>query len=209
MTTADPSRLLPEIATRPVATPAPALRRSRSVAWWGTVALIITESMLFAGLLSSYGFLRASATHWPPGGIPKPELLPTGIASIFLVGSSLPAWWAERGIKQGRQWQLRLGLLIAWLMAAGFVVHSIIDYLGLHYGWTDNAYGSVYYTTTGLHLAHVIIALILGVGVQTKAWMRRYDDEHHVSVEVLILYWHFVDVVWIFVFATLFLSEHW
>jgi heme/copper-type cytochrome/quinol oxidase subunit 3 len=117
-------------------------------------------------------------------------------------------WWAERGIKRGNVRQLRAGFAIAWLMAAAFVGHSIYDYFGLHYGWRDNAYGSIFYVTTGLHLAHVIIALILGLGVQAKAWTNRYDDRHYLTVEVFSLYWHFVDVVWIFVFSTLFLSEH-
>ena len=209
MTAADTEALLPDIATVTIPAPTVARRRSRSVAWWGVVTMIATESMLFAGLLSSYGFLRASSNRWPPPGIPEPELMPIAIFSALLVASSIPTIWAERGIKRGRQWQLRLGLFVAWLMAAAFVVASLLDYQKLHYGWADNAYGSVFYTTTGLHLAHVIVALILSIGVQTKAWMHRYDEDHHSSVEVVSLYWHFVDVVWIFVFIVLYLSEHW
>ena len=55
----------------------------------------------------------------------------------------------------------------------------------------------------------MIVALILGLGVQGKAWGKRYDEDHYLTVEVFSLYWHFVDVVWIFVFGTLILSEHW
>jgi heme/copper-type cytochrome/quinol oxidase subunit 3 len=204
----DVSALLPDVGAVAVPAPPPARWRSKPLAWWGMIAVIITESMVFAGLLASYGFLRASAPVWPPPGIPVPKLLETGILSIVLVGSSVPAWWAEHGIKRGRQWQLRTGLMVAWLMAAAFFAHSIYDYLTLDFGWTDNAYGSIYYTTTGLHLAHVAVALILGVGVQTKAWMNRYDERRHLTVEVFSLYWHFVDVVWVFVFSTLFISEH-
>ncbi len=199
------------VATTSVtAVPAPpaARRRSRPLAWWGMMTIIATEAMIFAGLLASYGFLRASARAWPPPGIPRPELPVTGIFSALLVFSSLPVWWAERGIKRGNQSQLRIGLAVAWLMSIAFVVHSIVDYLGLHFGWTDNAYGSAYYTITGLHLAHVIVALMLGIGVQMKAWANRYDERRHLTVEIFGLYWHFVGVVWIFVFSTLVISEH-
>ena len=192
----------------PVASPAPAVRRSKSVAWWGMMTIIATEAMIFAALFASYGFLRASAREWPPAGIPLPEIPITALFSALLIGSSLPVWWAEQGIKRGNQGQLRIGLAIAWLMAAAFVGHSLYDYFALHFGWSDNAYASIFYAITGLHLAHVIVALILSLGVQAKAWGHRYDEQHHMTVEVVSLYWHFVDVVWIFVFGVVFLSEH-
>jgi len=188
--------------------PRPAHRRSKPLAWWGMMTVITTEAMVFAGLLAAYGFLRASAQQWPPAGIPKPEIVVTGIFSAILVGSSLPIWLAERSIRRGDQHQLRAWLLLAWLMSAAFVVFSIISYRGLNFGWTDNAYASAYYTITGLHLAHVIVALILGLGVQAKAWGNRYDDQRHLTVQVFGLYWHFVGAVWVFVFSTLFLAEH-
>jgi cytochrome c oxidase subunit III len=195
-------------ATVPIAPPGPALRRSKPLAWWGMIVTIATESMIFVGLLASYGFLRASAQHWPPPGIPLPEIPKTALFSALLIGSSLPVWWAERGIKRGDVARLRLGMAVAWLMGAAFVGNSIKDFLDLSFGWSNNAYGSIFYATVGLHLAHVIVALILSIGVQAKAWMGRYDENHYLTVEVVSLYWHFVDVVWIFVFATLFLSEH-
>jgi cytochrome c oxidase subunit 3 len=191
-----------------VAPPRAALRRSKPLAWWGMITTIATESMIFAGLLASYGFLRASTNVWPPPGVPLPEIPKTAVFSALLIGSSVPVWWAERGIKRGNQAQLRAGLMVAWFMAAAFVGNSIKDFVDLSFGWSDHAYGSIFYATVGLHLAHVIVALILGIGVQAKAWSNRYDEHHHLTVEVVSLYWHFVDVVWIFVFSTLFLSEH-
>jgi heme/copper-type cytochrome/quinol oxidase subunit 3 len=191
-----------------IPSPRPALRRSKPLAWWGMMTTIATEGMIFVGLLASYGFLRASARVWPPPGIPLPELPKTAIFSALLIGSSLPMWWAEHGIKHGRQAQLRIGLAVAWLMAAAFAANSVKDFIDLHYGWRDNAYGSIFYVTVGLHLAHVFVALLLSLGVQAKAWGNRYDDRRHMTVDVVSLYWHFVDVVWVFVFGALFVSEH-
>ena len=92
-----------------VAPPGAARRRSKPLAWWGMMTIIATESMVFVGLLSSYLFLRASSQQWPPLGIPLPEIPKTAVFSVLLIGSSLPVIWGERGIKQGRQFQLRLG----------------------------------------------------------------------------------------------------
>jgi heme/copper-type cytochrome/quinol oxidase subunit 3 len=208
MTAFGAEHLFGDTDTIAVPPPQPAVRRSKPLAWWGMMTVIATEAMVFAGLLASYGFLRASARVWPPPGIPLPELPLNAVFSALLVGSSLPMWLGERAIKRGDVAGLRLWLLVSWFMGAAFFAHSIYDYLGLHFGWTDNAYGSIYYTTTGLHLAHVLVALILGIGVQAKAWSNRYDERRHLTVEVFGLYWHFVDVVWVFVFSTLFLSEH-
>ncbi len=208
MTAIGSDALLGGVTTVTVEPPPAATRRSKPLAWWGMMITITTESMIFAGLLAAYGFLRASALRWPPPGVPLPEIPKTAVFSALLIFSSIPVIWAERGIKRGNQAQLRIGLAVAWLMAAAFVGNSIKDFLDLSFGWSDHAYGSIFYATVGLHLAHVIIALIMSIGVQVKAWGRRYDDTHHLTVEVVSLYWHFVDVVWIFVFSALFLSEH-
>lgn len=208
MTTFDADALFGETRVVTATPPRPALRRSKPLAWWGMIITIATESMIFVGLLASYGFLRASSRTWPPPGVPLPEIPKTAVFSALLIFSSIPVWWAERGIKRGNVTQLRIGFAVAWLMAAAFVGNSIKDFIDLSFGWSDHAYGSIFYATVGLHLAHVIVALILGLGVQTKAWANRYDEHHYLTVEVFSLYWHFVDIVWVFVFATLFLSEH-
>ena len=79
----------------------------------------------------------------------------------------------------------------------------------LHFGWRDNAYGSIYYTIIGLHAIHVIVGLLFSLVVQLKVALGRIDRDRHVTLDVYSLYWHFVDVVWIFVFSSLILSVHW
>src|SRR4051794_34242290 len=87
-------------ATVPVRT-APR-RRGYSTAWWGMVMLITTEAMIFLSLLSAYFFVRATASAWPIGGLPLPELHRTIIFSIVLIGSSVPILWMEHALKLGR-----------------------------------------------------------------------------------------------------------
>ncbi|MGH2808599.1 MAG: cytochrome c oxidase subunit 3, partial [Actinomycetota bacterium] len=73
---------------------------------------------------------------------------------------------------------------------------------------TTNAYGSLYFTVTGFHLMHVIVGLVMNMWVQVRAWKGAYDQNRHVSVQNFTMYWHFVDVVWVFVFSTVYLSPH-
>ena len=115
---------------------------------------------------------------------------------------------AERGIKRGHQRALRAGLMLAWIMGAAFLLFSLHDFDELKFGWRDNAYGSIYYTTVGLHTFHVFVGLVMSIVVQIKAWLGKFSEGRHVTVQVYAMYWHFVDAVWLFVFPTFILSPH-
>jgi heme/copper-type cytochrome/quinol oxidase subunit 3 len=78
----------------------------------------------------------------------------------------------------------------------------------LHFGIKDNAYGSLFYVITGLHGLHVLIGLLMSLVVQAKAAVGRITTERHETLRVFSMYWHFVDVVWIFVFSSLYISPH-
>ena len=186
----------------------PSTRRSYSTAWWGMAVVIMTEGTIFLILLASYLFLRAASTEWPIGGIELPKLRLAVPFSFVLWGSSIPIFWAEAGIRKGMVGRLKAGVLISFLMGLGFLAYTLYDFNDLHFGWRDNAYGSIYYTIVGLHALHVFVGLGFNVLVQIKAWLGRYDHGRHASAEVFFLYWHFVDAVWLFVFPVFFLSPH-
>jgi len=186
---------------------APSAKRSYSTSWWGMVTLIATESMVFVCLLGAYFFLRASSPQWPIGGIAAPELRLSLPFSFVLWGSSIPIFYAEAAIRRGSLGGLRAGLLTSALMGLAFLAYTAKDFGDLHFGWRTNAYGSIYCTIVGLHALHVVIGLAMNALVQVKAWQGKFSAEHHTSVEVFSLYWHFVDAVWLFVFSSLFLSE--
>ncbi len=188
--------------------PASARRRSYPTGWWGMVVLIMTEAMIFAGLLGSYFFVRATSPEWPLGGIHPPELARISVFTVVLLGSSLPVFWAEAGIRKGNQRRLRLGLLASFLLGATFMVNLVFEYEELGFGLRDNAYTSLYYAITGLHGLHVVVGLLINLVVQIKAWQGKFSAQRHLTVEIFGLYWHFVDVVWIFVFSSLYVSLH-
>ena len=186
----------------------PSTRRGYSTAWWGMAVLIMTEAMVFAILLASYFFLRASAKEWPLDGIEPPELGLVVPFSFILWGSSIPVFWAEAAIRNGRLGPFKAGMAISFVMGLSFLLYTLYDFEELTFGWRDNAYGSIFYTIVGLHALHVFIGLAMNAACQAKAWLGRYDRGRHASAEVFSLYWHFVDLVWLAVFPSLFLSLH-
>jgi heme/copper-type cytochrome/quinol oxidase subunit 3 len=186
----------------------PVTERSHSVGWWGVLCVIMTEAMLFVGLLASYFFIWAGSAEWPQGGIEPPELARISVFTVVLLGSSIPIFFAERANRRGQMTAARVALLISFLMGAAFLVNQAFEYPELTFGWRDNAYASLFFTITGLHGLHVLLGLGMSLVIQAKGYARRLAPDHDVTVEVFSLYWHFVDVVWIAVFTCLYLAPN-
>ncbi|MEO7371145.1 MAG: cytochrome c oxidase subunit 3 [Ilumatobacteraceae bacterium] len=182
--------------------------RTHPPGFWGVVILIVTEATVFGALLSAYFFVRASSAEWPQGGIRPPDLSRISVFTVVLLASSLPLVWGERAIRRGRVGQLRVALLVSFVMGLGFVVNQVFEFGGLEFSASDNAYASLFVVITGLHGLHLLVGLIMSVVVQIKASLGWFDARRHLTVTVFGLYWHFVDVVWIVVFSSLYLSAH-
>ena len=185
---------------------------ARSFAWWGMVWLIATEATLFAMLIASYFYLRFRAGPvWPPDGIAKPELELPLIMTAILWSSSIPVHIADAGIRKGSQTRLRVGLALGFLLGATFFVMTVgVEWPEkLHeFKPTTNAYGSLFYTVTGFHAAHVLVGLLVSAWTQVRAWRGAFGETRHVTVQNFSMYWHFVDVVWAFVLASIYISPH-
>lgn len=183
----------------------------RSYAWWGMVWLIMTEAALFAMLIFSYFFLRFRHPEWPPAGIEPPPLALPAVMTIILWSSSLPVHLADRGIKGGSQRRLQGGLLAGFLLGATFLALQVfVEYPETLKEFTPqlNVYGSLFFVITGFHGVHVLVGLLLSLWTQARAWAGAFTKDRHVTVQIFALYWHFVDVVWLFVLLTVYLSPH-
>ena len=185
---------------------------SKSFGWWGMVWLIVTEATLFASLLASYFYLRfRHGVEWPPDGLPTPELELPIVMSAILLSSSIPVHVAEAGIKKGKTAVLRWGLAIGFLLGATFFVLTVaVEWPETlhHFSPRTNVYRSLFFTITGFHAAHVLVGLGMNLWTQFRAGQGAFDAERHTTVQNFTMYWHFVDVVWIFVFMTLYLSPN-
>jgi heme/copper-type cytochrome/quinol oxidase subunit 3 len=170
------------------------------------MALVIaTEATFFAYLIFSYFYLASMATGpWPPSGAPDLKLaLPN---TILLIISSGTIWWAESGIRKGKQGQLRLGLAITFVLGIVFLALQVLEYSQKTFSPATDAYGSLFFTITGFHGAHVFAGLLMNIVIQIWAWLGQFTARRHLAVSNVAMYWHFVDVVWIVVFLSLYIT---
>ena len=174
---------------------------------WGMLLLIATEGSLFGYLLFSYFYLGALAHGpWPPDGPPDLHLVVPNTLVLLLSSGTMA--WAESGIRRGRVGRLRAGLGLTLLLGAAFLYVQGVEYRAKQFGPTANAYASVFYTVTGFHGAHVAVGLIMIAVIGLRAVLGHFGPKHHEAVTNVTWYWHFVDLVWLAVFTSLYLGPH-
>jgi heme/copper-type cytochrome/quinol oxidase subunit 3 len=168
------------------------------------VLAVVTEASLFLNLLFSYFYVAVQSSGWPPEGPPELKLaLPN---TILLLASSLTMWWGERGIRRGSRAQLLLGALATFVLGTAFIAIQAIEYENHRFTPQTDVYGSLFFTITGFHGAHVIVGLLMVAFVVARALAGSLTSARHLAVQNVAFYWHFVDVVWLCVFASLYLS---
>jgi len=177
----------------------------------GTIIWLASELMFFAGLFAMYFTARARAgaeQGWPPE--PTELNLPYALVfTIILVLSSVTCQFGVFAAEQGNVYGLRRWFTITFVMGLIFVLAQFNEYRVLV---TDHAttissstYGSVFYLTTGFHALHVIGGLVAFVYVLIRSAMGRFTPAQATAAIVVSYYWHFVDVVWVGLFATIYL----
>jgi cytochrome c oxidase subunit III len=188
----------------------------------GTIIWLSSELMFFAALFACYFTIRAQS---PDLWAAETQLLNVPFATVnttVLVLSSvtcqLGVFAAERGqvgrtgsVFKVKGWGLREWFVLTYLMGSVFIAGQALEYVELtREGLTipANAYGTVFYLTTGFHGLHVTGGLIAFLFVLGRTFLaRRFTHEQAVSAIVVSYYWHFVDVVWIGLFATIYLIQ--
>jgi len=185
--------------------PPPAHRSSRVAApTLGMLLFIISEVMIFGAFFTAYFFIRiVSHNAWPAPHTTVPEAT-TGINTAILLSSSLTIHWALSSIKRGNRFGLKAGMVSTFLLGPAFLAIQINEYV--HLGWAphDSAQATVFYALTGLHGCHVFIGLCLLSIVTIRSFRGHYSPEHHQGMEVPGLYWHFVDIMWVIVYTTVY-----
>jgi len=175
----------------------------------GVWLFLASEVMLFGALFSSYILLRTSAPEWPAGS----EILDVPVAfvnTLVLIASSVTMVmsWASLKMNDFGKYRLYMGLTI--LCAFGFLGIKAYEYgtkFSHHLYPAESTFLGIYFVLTGLHGLHVIGGLIVNSylwGPGAKMW-KTEPDRFANRIEVAGLYWHFVDLVWIFLFPVLYL----
>ena len=171
----------------------------------GMFLFIASEIMLFGSFFTAYFFVRVvNGTAWPT----PPFHLPVYVAFVntcILVTSSFTMHWALQSVKRGNPWGLRAGLLLTFLMGSAFLIGQIAEYLRIGFNTGDTSFAATFLGLTGLHACHVFVGLIILTVMAVRAFRGHFSPEHHHGIEVGGIYWHFVDVMWIVVYVTVYI----
>jgi cytochrome c oxidase subunit 3 len=167
--------------------------------------LLASLGMGFGALLVFYLIMGMRAAQWPPAGTPElPDAL--WISTFVLLASSGTMHWALRSVKRGRQRSVCIALSGTALLAVAFLASQTANWFvlaALNMPASLNMFAACFYLLTGLHGLHVLGGLVpLGITL-VKAFRRRYTADSHAGLRYCAVFWHFLDVTWIVMFAAL------
>jgi cytochrome c oxidase subunit 3 len=177
----------------------------------GVALFIVSEIFFFISIFWAY-FHSALAptvelgTHWPPAGIDplNPFEIPL-LNTILLLSSGASVTYAHHSLIEGNRRGTILGIIITIVFAVIFTALQGFEYYEAPFTLSDGAYGSTFFFATGFHGLHVMIGTAFIAVSFFRILSYHLTDHHHLGFEASILYWHFVDVVWLF----LYISVYW
>ena len=182
----------------------------RGINWWGMIFFIASEALIFANLIAAFLYLeiRNPASVWR---LPSGEQLDWKYAlgnTAILLASSVPIRIAGAGIANGKRRNLILGLIGTIILGSIFLSLQINEYVTLLRGGFNiqhGVFGSAFFTLTGFHGLHVTIGLMFLIICLIRTLRGDFTEKKHFAVEAGEMYWHFVDIAWIFVFSVVYL----
>ena len=175
---------------------------------WGMIAFLGSEVATFGALFMYYFWVRAGT--WPPANLPPLVGSLVLANTALLIASSFTLHWAHVAIRNDNHRSFVLGLGVTLLLGLVFLGGQVYEYYEfiVHEGftWTSGIFGSAFFGLTGLHGLHVSLGAVLLAIVFIRSVAGQYSAERHVSVSTVSMYWHFVDVVWIFLVVVLYVG---
>lgn len=178
--------------------------RRIDVTYLGVLLFISSEAMFFAGLFAVFFNAKAMHPQWPPPNIHLEIGLPI-VLTIVLVSSSFTMQHAVRRIRRGDHVGLTRGLVITVLLGIGFLLGQLFDYATLDFSFSSGPYGAAFFTLTGFHGAHVFAGILLLSAMIVRSSRGQFNATHHAAIEGVGAYWHFVDIIWLVVFSSIYL----
>ena len=181
--------------------------RSDATAWLGMILFLGSWTMLFAALFAAYGVLRLRSPEWPPFDVPRLPILLPGANTLAMVASSIALQSALRSAREGRVRSVLAATAAALVLGGIFLAGQVALWVGL---WRlglkpdGGPFPSVFYGLTVFHGLHVLVGLF-GLGwLVTRAAKASFGPTRHVGLRLWGGYWHFVGVIWVLLYLTLF-----
>jgi len=171
----------------------------------GMLLFIVSEIMVFGAFFTAYFFVRVvQGVEWPAEGTELPKLI-AGFNTAILISSSLTMHWTLVAAKLDNRFAMKAGIVTTFLLGATFLFVQINEYVNIGFAPADHAQGTIFYGLTGLHGAHVFIGLLLLSFVLIRTFRGHFTPTEHMGIEVPGIYWHFVDVMWVVVYTSVYI----
>ena len=190
---------------------------------YGMILFIASEVMFFVawfwayfdqffrhGDAEQYARVDFMGTQWPPHGVElfDPFHLPL-FNTLLLLTSGTTVTWAHHALIHGDKKGLRWGLALTIALGLCFTCVQALEYSRAGFAYGGNIYGATFFMATGFHGFHVIIGTIFLIVCLVRANANQFTPRHHLGFEFAAWYWHFVDVVWLFLFASIYVWGSW
>jgi heme/copper-type cytochrome/quinol oxidase subunit 3 len=178
---------------------------NRSLMWWGTLGMILIESTVFIIAIVTYFYLREHSARWPPTG-EAPDLWFGTLNTAVLLASAIPNQWTDKVARREDLRGVRIGLVICLLFSAAFLVIRAFELGALNTSWNQSAYGSIVYALMTLHTIHLITDFIDSAVLTALMFAGPLSGKRFVDVSENAIYWWFVVVSWLLIYATVYLA---
>jgi cytochrome c oxidase subunit III len=174
----------------------------------GMVIFLASWAMMFSALFFAYAFVRARAVTWPPFGMPHLPVLLPAVNTVVLLASSFTFARGLRALERGNRSELTRMVGLTFVLGAAFLalqlhVWRAVAASGLTVQ-SGGIYGSIFYALTVFHALHVVVGLLILLWVFVRSLRGKYTEHNHINVRLCTMFWHFVDVVWVLMFVTLY-----
>lgn len=167
-----------------------------------------SECLLFGGLISTYLLYKNRIAQGDIGPDDVFDIEFTSVSSFVLLLSSLTMVLALSALQRGDERNNRVWLITTAVLGATFIGGQVYEFTAFYnegLGYTTNIFGSAFYTLTGFHGVHVSVGIIMLMSLVIRSFRGHLHREQAETVEIVGLYWHFVDVVWILIFTVVYL----
>ena len=176
----------------------------------GILLFIVREIFFFLRFFWAFFHSRLRPTvelgaSWPPQGINpfNPFQVPL-LNTIVLLSSGIRVTWAHQSILRNKWGNVRKSLFITWIIGLYFLLLQTFEYYIAGFRIRDSVYGSTFYIATGFHGFHVIVGTLFLFVIWVRVEKNHFSRNHHFGFEAAAWYWHFVDVVWLFLFSVVY-----
>jgi heme/copper-type cytochrome/quinol oxidase subunit 3 len=177
----------------------------RSVMWWATMCMVAIEAMAFALAITSYLYLKGRVPHWPPSG-PSPGIFWGTLNVGILIVSAWPNLLAKKAAEKFDLRGVQLWMTVALAFALAFNIVRFVEFRHLNVRWDSNAFGSVTWFLLGLHTVHVLTDFMDSTVLAAVMFCGKVDETRFVDVSENAMYWNFVVISWLPIYAVIYLA---